>query len=243
MKKLVAFLFIIIFCLRLDAQKQNLLSGKYAKDDLKTVLIPLAQWTPFPKITDRAAWAKADEAMMKAYVKQAESYINYNWPSIPATTSLLIERTGDRDQYQGVSFEKRAVLGTLLLAEIYENKGRFVDPVINGIWSICEESWWGAAAHLPQTKEYAGLMDVSKPFVELFSAETATYLSWVDYFLGEKLDAVSPQIRKRIYYETNNRIFQPLMTKPHGFMTSNANGRRYVQLKARWLQVWKASCN
>ncbi|MEJ7827620.1 MAG: heparinase II/III family protein, partial [Segetibacter sp.] len=225
MKKLVAFLFIIIFCLQLDAQKQNLLSGKYAKDDLKTVLIPLAQWTPFPKITDRAAWAKADEAMMKAYVKQAESYINYNWPSIPATTSLLIERTGDRDQYQGVSFEKRAVLGTLLLAEIYENKGRFVDPVINGIWSICEESWWGVPAHLPQTKEYAGLMDVSKPFVELFSAETATYLSWVDYFLGEKLDAVSPQIRKRIYYETNNRIFQPLMTKPHGFMTSNANGR------------------
>ncbi|MCW3109583.1 MAG: hypothetical protein JWQ09_4089 [Segetibacter sp.] len=225
MKKIVTFLFTIISFLQLPAQKQNLLSGKYPKEDLKTVLIPLAQWAPFPKITDRAAWAKADEAMMKAYLKQAESYINYKWPSIPATTSLLIERTGDRDEYQGVSFEKRAVLGTLLLAEIYENKGRFVDPIINGVWSICEESFWGVPAHLPQTKEYAGLMDVSKPFVELFSAETATYLSWVDYFLGEKLDAVSPQIRKRIYYETNNRIFQPLMTKPHGWMTTNSNGR------------------
>ncbi|MGI8637312.1 MAG: hypothetical protein ACR2KZ_18110, partial [Segetibacter sp.] len=184
MKKTVTILFTIMSFLQLQAQKQNLLSGRYAKDDLKSVLIPLAQWTPFPKITDRSAWAKADEAMMKAYVKQAESYINYKWPSIPATTSLLIERTGDRDQYQAVSFEKRGVLGTLLLAEIYENKGRFVDPIINGVWSICEESFWGVPAHLPQTKEYSGLMDVSKPFVELFSAETATYLSWVDYFLG-----------------------------------------------------------
>jgi hypothetical protein len=181
MKKVVVFLLTIISSMQLSAQ-QNLLSGKYAKDDLKSVLIPLAQWKPFPKITDRAAWAKADEAMMKAYLKQAESYINYGWPSIPATTSLLIERTGDRDQYQAASFEKRAVLGTLLLAEIYENKGRFVDPIINGVWSICEESFWGVPAHLPQTKEYSGLMDVSKPFVELFSAETATYLSWVDYF-------------------------------------------------------------
>ncbi len=50
-------------------------------------------------------------------------------------------------------------------------------------------------------------MDVSQPFVDLFSAETATFLAWADYFVGDKLDAVSPQIRKRIYYETNNRIF------------------------------------
>lgn len=224
MKVLFCF-YILLSSLQVEAQEKNLLSGKYSKEALKTVLIPVAQWTPFPKLKDRIGWAKADEKMMHAYLRQAEQYLNYSWPSIPATKSLLIERTGDRNEYQGVSFEKRVVLGTLLLAEIYENKGRFIDPIINGVWSICEESWWGVPAHLPQTKEYAGLMDVSQPFVDLFSAETAAYLSWVDYFLGEKLDAVSPQIRKRIYYETNNRIFQPLMNKPHGWMTKNANGR------------------
>ncbi|CCH51535.1 hypothetical protein BN8_00464 [Fibrisoma limi BUZ 3] len=207
------------------AQQPDLLSGKFSPEKLKTVLIPQAQWTPFPKRDDRAGWAKADAAMMNAYLKKAESYLNYEWPYIPATKSLLIERTGDRDQYQAVSFQKREVLGTLLLAEIYENKGRFVDPIIDGVWSICEESFWGVPAHLPKSKAYAGLMDVSQPFVDLFAAETATYLAWVDYYLGDKLDAVSPQIRKRIYTETNNRIFQPLMTKPHGWMTKTANGR------------------
>jgi hypothetical protein len=116
-------------------------------------------------------------------------------------------------------------LGTLLLAEIYENKGRFIDPIINGVWSICEESFWGVPAHLPKSKEYAGLMNVVDPFVDLFAAETGTYLAWVDYFLGEKLDAVSPQIRKRIYFETNNRLFIPLLTKPHGWMTKTKAGR------------------
>jgi len=225
MKKIVSLLLLIASISQLQAQNKNLLSAKYSKENLAAILIPQTKWTPFPKTSDRTGWAKADEAMMKSFVKQAEGYLSYDWPSIPATKSLLIERTGDRNEYQNISFKKRDVLGTLLLAEIYENKGRFIDPIINGVWSICEESFWGASAHLPQTKEYAGLMDVSQPFVELFSAETATYLAWVDYFLGDKLDAVSPQIRKRIYYETNNRIFQPLMTKQHGWMTKNANGR------------------
>jgi hypothetical protein len=225
MKRFLLLVLIVGYCLQLSAQ-QNLLSAKYKKEDLKNILTPQAQWKPFPKLADRAGWSNADQEMMKAYVAEAEKYINYSWPTIPATKSLLIERTGNRSEYEAISFEKRNVLGTLLLAEIYENKGRFIDPIINGVWSICEESFWGAPAHLPKTKELSGLIDVTDPFVELFSAETATYLAWVDYYLGDKLDAVSPQIRKRIYYETNKRIFEPVMTKAHGWMASNANGRR-----------------
>jgi hypothetical protein len=223
------FLFLALFFLAyfpLQAQNQNLLSGKYTPQELQTQLVPQAKWAPFPKLNDRSGWSKADQAMLQAYVKQAESYLNYDWPSLPATKSLLYERTGDRDEYQSLSFKKREVLGTMLLAEIYENQGRFIDPIVNGVWSICEESFWGVPAHLPRNKELAGLMDVSAPFVDLFAAETATYLAWVDYFLGEKLDAVSPQIRKRIYNETNTRILQPLMAKKHGWMYANANGRR-----------------
>lgn len=226
MKKIALLLLIILSFQQLEAQKKDLLSGKYTKEDFRKILIPQASWEPFPKLTNRTGWTKANQEIMKSYLTEAEKYINYNWPSIPATKSLLIERTGNRSEYEAISFEKRQVLGTLLLAEIYENKGRFIDPIINSVYSICEETFWGSPAHLPKTKNISGLADVSAPFVELFSAETATYLSWVDYFLGEKLDAVSPQIRKRIYYETNNRIFQPLITKPHGFMASSASGRR-----------------
>jgi len=227
MKKLLGSIFLLSIAAQvLVAQTQNLMSSKYSAEALKKILIPLADWKPFPKLDDREGWSKADQDMMKAYVAKAETFLDYKWPAIPATKSLLIARTGNRSEYETVSFEKRQVLGVLLLAEIAEDKGRFIDSIINGVWSICEESFWGVSAHLPQSKEYAGLMDVSAPFVDLFVAETATYLAWVDYYLGEKLDAVSPQLRKRIYFETNNRVFQPLLTKPHGWMKSDANGRR-----------------
>jgi hypothetical protein len=226
MKKLLFFALLIIFSAGLTAQKPNLMSGKYSKDDLFKLLIPHDKWAPFPHINDRAGWAKADPNMMKSAIQRAETYLDYVWPYVPATKSLLIERTGNRANYEAISFRKREVLATLLMAEVFENKGRFMDQIIDGVWSICEESFWGSSAHLPKTKEISGLIDVSQPFVELFSAETATLLAWVDYFLGEKLDAVSPQLRKRIYYEENYRIFQPLMTKHHGFMGPNENGRR-----------------
>lgn len=225
MKKLLLIFSLFLIYLNLPVLGQDLLSGRFSEDELARVLTLRSEWIPFPKLNDRQGWSEADREMMKAYLQKAESCLDYEWPAIPATKSLLIDRTGDRNEYQKVSFEKREVLGLMLLAEIYENEGRFIDPIINGVWSICEESFWGVPAHLPKTEEYSGLMDVSRPFVDLFAAETATFLAWVDYFLGDKLDAVSPQIRKRIYYETNNRIFTPLMTKHHGWMSANANGR------------------
>jgi hypothetical protein len=226
MKKIFLFAFACVALISVSAQKQNLLSGKYTVGEIKNILIPQSKWIPFPKINDREAWLEADQDMMKSILVKAESFLDYEWPYIPATKSLLIERTGDRNEYQAMSFKKREALGTMLIAEIFENKGRFIDPIINGVWSVCEESFWGVPAHLPKTKEISGLMDTSNPFVDLFAAETAAILAWVDYFLGEKLDAVSPQIRKRIFNETNYRILQPLMIKHHGWMSSNANGRR-----------------
>ncbi len=209
-----------------DLRSQDLLSSKFSTEELKNILIPRNTWKPFPAITNREAWNEIDPEIMKGFLDEANQWIDYEWPYIPATHSLLIARTGDRDTYQRVSFEKRTVLGTMILAEIYENKGRFIDPIINGVWSICEESWWGVPAHLPKSDEYAGLMDVSRPFVDLFAAETITVLAWADYFLGDKFDEVSPQIRKRIYHEGNTRIFEPLMNQHHGWMGSRESENR-----------------
>ncbi|WP_343702351.1 heparinase II/III family protein [Chitinophaga sp.] len=226
MKTIWMFMLLITGSLLAAAQEKDLLSGKYDVAKLQQLLTPQARWEPFPRLQNREAWARADQEAGKALIAKAEGYINYVWPGIPATKSLLIARSGNRSEYEAISFQKRQVLGTLLLAEIFENKGRFIDPIVNGVWSVCEESFWGVNAHLPRGAQYKGLVDVTAPFVDLFAAETATFLAWVDYYLGAKLDEVSPQIRKRIYYETNRRIFVPLMTNHHGWMGSNAAGRR-----------------
>src|SRR4051812_1575 len=114
MKKTMLFLAIIVCHLSTTAQ-QNLLSAKYSTQQLQELLTPQSKWTPFPRITDRTGWAGVDDATMQAFIKQGNAYLNYQWPSIPATTSLLIERTGDRGTYERISFEKRGVLGTLIM--------------------------------------------------------------------------------------------------------------------------------
>src|SRR6187397_1704497 len=81
MKKIVSLLVILALVCQLPAQ-QNLLSGKYTKDELTTTLIPQSKWTPFPRLNDRTAWSKADQEMMKAFLKAAEPNINYVWPYI-----------------------------------------------------------------------------------------------------------------------------------------------------------------
>ncbi|MDR0698161.1 MAG: heparinase II/III-family protein [Tannerella sp.] len=224
MNKFITVILVLFFCVNIHAQEQNLLSGKYSTEDLRKILIPYDKWTPFPRLDDRQGWAKADTSAMNAYLRYAENHLDYDWPTVPATLSLLIVRTGDRYEYQKISYKKRIVLANMILAELYENKGRFIDPIINGIWSICEESWWGSAAHLPKTKEYSGLMDVTQPYVDLYTGVTGGILAWADYFLGDKFDAVSPQIRKRIHHEVNYRILQPLMTRHHWWMSKEPTG-------------------
>jgi len=226
MNKLTLTLTILFVWMTVSAQQdQNLFSSKYTTQELQNILIPQSQWTPFPRLDDRPSWARADRKLLEAHIRSGEKYLDYNWPTIPATLSLLTARTGNTIQYQAVSYQRRTVLGTLLLAEIAENKGRFIDQIINGVWAICEESWWGVSAHLPKTPEISGLMDVSQPFVDLFAAETGALLSWIDYFLGDKLDTISPQIRKRIFNEVNYRLMEPLMNKHHGWMSKSESGR------------------
>ncbi|MDR0354058.1 MAG: hypothetical protein LBI02_12190, partial [Opitutaceae bacterium] len=211
------------------APAPGLLAGAATAEQLRDRLIPRDQWTPFPRAGDRAAWEKADRRLLDGYIKHAEQNIGFKWPALPATLSLELVRTGNRTHYERVSFQRRATLAALLVAELAEDKGRFMDQIINGIWTICEESWWGVSAHI---RERDGLMDVGDPFVDLFAATTSELLAWTDYFLGEKLDAVSPKIRARIHAEITRRILQPVMLpkkhRKHGWMTGTNNWNPWI---------------
>lgn len=198
--------------------------SRMSVDELKRVLIPRNQWKPFPVVSDRVGWSKANQKLLNNYIPMAEKFLGYVWLSIPATESLEFYRTGSRVGYQKYSFDKRKALATLVLGELAENKGRFMDDIVNGIWSICEESWWGLSAHLNKEK-YKGLIDTSKPFVELFAAETGSLLAWTDYLLREKLDAINPLIHERIYREIDFRLMQPLKTDNYPWMKRSKDGR------------------
>ncbi|HEY6976490.1 MAG TPA: hypothetical protein VH396_09370, partial [Chitinophagaceae bacterium] len=187
---------------------RNLLSH-FSKEEVAQSLIPLSQWHPFPKTTKE--WQDIiPDTIREKIIREAEQYATMPFQPLPASLMLEYVRTGNRSNYEAVSFKKREQLFTLAFAEAVEQKGRFANAIADGVWSICEESFWGVPAHLGLQKAGVGLSDAEDPVVDLFSAETAAALALTDYIAGDELDTISPLLRKRIYYEVNRRLLTPL---------------------------------
>lgn len=212
---------------------RNLLQNNCPPEKLNQVLVKQEAFHPFP--TEPSEWKKIlPDSIQRVLIKNGEEAIKGNFPVIPATVTLDFVRNGDRVRYENMTFGKRNRLWNLVLAESIEGKRRFIDAIVDGIWSIAEESFWGASAHLFLQKGGNGLPDTENPVVDLFAAETAATLAMTDYFVGAELDSISPLLRKRIYYEVNRRIFIPLQTASYDWM-GNGNPNAKLNNWAPWI--------
>jgi hypothetical protein len=214
---------------------RHILEKTYSFEKVKEVLIPFKAYHPYPKTTDEWKKVVPNETLEKV-IKEGERALKSDFEAISGSTSLDFVRSGDRLAHSKISFGKRNQLTTLILAESIDGKGRFMEAIFNGIWSICEESYWGVPAHISGT----GLPDVENPVVDLFAAETAAVLAMADYMVGDKLDEINKLIRKRIYFETNKRIFIPMNTKSdrYGWMSKTKQVNNWNPwIMSNWLMT------
>jgi hypothetical protein len=186
----------------------DLLTSTYTEAFLEGHLAAPGDWHPYPKWNERAAWEAIPGDIRAAVVARAEADQKAGWKALLASTFLDFKRNGNRSRFEAESFGRRAMLQRLILAECLEGKGRFVDGIVNGVWLICEETYWGAPAHLGAQKAGVGLPDQSDPIIELFSAETAQLLAWTNYLLAAQLDEVSPLVNKRIKIEVEHKMLK-----------------------------------
>jgi len=192
---------------------KSMLSSKFPISVLQQILISQKNWQPFPTWEERTSWQTLPGEVRQEIIFRGEKFLNYQWPSLSATVFLEFARTGDRANFQGLRNARRDALCSLVLAECVQGNGRFLDDIVNGVWVICEESYWGVPAHLSMQAQGFGLPDVSEPTVDLFAGETAALLAWTSYLLGSQLDEISPLIQQRIKLELDNRILKPCLER------------------------------
>ncbi|WP_461790994.1 heparinase II/III domain-containing protein [Pedobacter sp.] len=212
-------LLILINCSASYAQNANRNVLKdFTEAKLKETLLTAEQWKPFPQSPQQ--WkSKYPEVMLKNIVSIGEEALKKEYPTITATITLDYLRNGNsKARYEKQLFDRREMLWSLCLAESVEGKGRFLDKIIDGIWTISEESFWGSTSILHMQKAGKGLPDVEDPVVDLYVSETASLLAWVDYFNGPALDGVSKLIRQRIRHEVNRRMFNPMLTAKYFYL-------------------------
>ncbi len=209
--------FLIMVCMvpwqALAQDTPGLLARTWTPEALESVLLAPGAWRPYPKAGDAEGWKKVPAAVREAHIRQAEMRLGADWVVPKASMFLDYVRDGNRSRYEAVSFARRGRLAELVLAEAVEGKGRFVDDILDGIWAISEESFWGVPAHIGAQKRGPGLPDVGEPVVDLFAAETAMLLAWTDYLVGDALDRVSPLVRERVRLEIDRRVLGPCLER------------------------------
>jgi len=154
-------------------------------------------------ISDRQAWdAVAKARGFGEVVRRAERSLEEPMPELPDDLYLDYSRTGNRDRYQGVFFRRHSRWATLVLAEMLENKGRFLPAIEEGLRAILAEKTWVLPAHDGSLRNFKG----SVVEIDLTAAATASTLGTADYWLGEKL---RPETRELLHRELERRTFTP----------------------------------
>ena len=180
----------------------------------------LTNFLPKKYKTQRKEWNCLNPIWKESTIEAGRSFRSFSFAPLPATLFLDFTRIGNRSNYEDIYFTKRRALNALVLAECASNSGEFIDDIINGIFSICEESAWQLPAHNSYIRDTPclSLPDATDPVLDLFSCETGALLATIHYLLEDKLNAISPFITKRIRNELQQRIYKPYLSKHFWWM-------------------------
>lgn len=204
--------------------------SRYNPIDIEAALRATEPRPPFPPVADRDGWTTIRRAIGEekamAIIARGEEAARTPIPSLPATLWLEFQRTGRREGFQEPRSVRRALMTQLALAECLEGQGRFLDPLLDVVWAILEESSWSLPAH------QISLTDMARPHIDLGVAGTAIDLAELDLLLGAALD---PLVGRRIRWEIDRRCFTPYLTRHDWWWMYNTHLRR--------VNNWTAVCN
>lgn len=237
MKRTTVLLCLLLWAVAAFAYtERNLLEKRASVETLKDVLLMDQQWVPFPDYADRAGWEAFLGPYRETYIRRGEKRLDYCWQVVRATDYLEFERTGNRDVMENPYNENIFAIVDLLLAELAEGKGRFVDQLINGVFHSCEMTSWALAAHIIVQPTHRALPAYDYPVIDLVSGDLSGVLSWTYYFMHRQFDKVDPEISRRLRHELEARTMTPYLTNDSfWWMGRNYNGRM--------LNNWNPWCN
>ena len=194
--------------------EKNLLQHKADLSVVKTSLIMDQKWVPYPTYTDRAGWDKFLGENKTALIARGEKLLNYPWKVVKATDYIEYERSGNRKIMEDPFGENNNAIADLMMAELAEGKGRFVDQLINGVFQSCEMTSWVLSAHLGAQgaqQSRRSLPDYKEHVIDLTAGDLGSLLSWTYYFFHSEFDKVNPVISERLRYELQERILDTYM--------------------------------
>ena len=195
-------------------QERNLLQHVADLSEVKQVLVTDQQWVTYPAYTDRTGWDNFLGDRKDGFIKEGEKLLGYEWKVVKATDYIEFERSGDRNIMQDPFGSNNKAIVSLLMAELAEGKGRFIDQLINGVFHSCEMTSWALSAHLISAQHTKrALPDYKDQVIDLTSGDLSSLLAWTYYFLHNEFDKVNPVIAERLRHELQVRTLDTYMNE------------------------------
>ncbi|MFV0505251.1 MAG: heparinase II/III family protein [Bacteroidales bacterium] len=213
--KTVLSLSIFVLFLNSEAkEKRNLLQNSTDTSELKILLLSPEEWVKYPQYTNRSGW----DALLGSYkdevIKQGEEALNYEWKVVKATDYLEFGRSGNRNIMQDPFNDNTSTLKALVLAELAEGKGRFIDQISNGVWQACEMTTWALSAHIASAQsKKTPLPSHKENIIDLTVGDFGSLLTWTYYFLHNEIAKVQPLISERLRENIQTRVLDPYMNR------------------------------
>jgi len=216
---------------------RNLLQKQGNEKFVTSVLLPAEKWVPYPSFNDRKGWDDFLGSGKMQIIEQGNVQLNYQWQIVKATDYMEYSRSGSRTIMEAPYNKNINAITSLFLAEMAEGKGRFIDQLINGLFTVCEMTSWAASAHLSIQLNNKKFPDHNQQIIELVAGDVGATFSWIYYFLHQEFDKREPLISQRIKFEINRRILEPYLTQDHfWWMAFGENANRMVN-------NWNPWCN
>ncbi len=244
MKKfLLLTLLLACFAVAQAYEKRDLLQKKAGIPQLKSSLILNQKWVSYPDYKDRNGWNQLTSGVKEEIISKGEAALNYEWKVVKATDYLEFDRSGSR-QIMEIPFTSNiTALSDLVLAELAEGKGRFMDQIVNGIWNSCEMTSWALSAHISREQEVkTSLPSYKGNIIDLTAGDLGSFLSWTYYFLKDEIDKIHPLVAERLRENIQVRILDPFMNRTFWWMAVNATPKTMVNNWNPWCNFNVLTC-
>lgn len=216
--------------------ERNLITSRTDKSEFEKILVPGREWVPFPSYYDREGWDTLFGDYKNIYIKDGEALLDFDWPRVRATSYLEYSRSGNRTIMEDPLKANNNAIVSLLLAELAEGKGRFIDQIIDGVYAASEMTTWALSAHIINQPSGSPLQAYDYPVIDLVSGDMAGIYSWVYYFLHKEFDKIDPEISRRLEHELKTRVLDPYLAIDSWWWDG---GRKY---SGRMLNNWSPWC-
>ena len=225
---------VMFFCISLSANvKPGPINAAYKAS--ASAFVAGADWMPFPKYSDREGWnALMTEDERNYFIKRGEKCLKYEYRPIPISTFLCLYTTGDKQAMRKIERANRQAFIDLMMAELAEGKGRFMEKIADGLWFYGTSYHW---SHSNQCKGHLPLHDDEE--VALGNVRLGITVPLAYHFFKEEIDKMDKMICQTVEEAVERIIIKPYLNDKN----DGSGGHWWTGFDGKKLNNWNPWCN